>query len=537
MPFVWGNPGWVAGSPATPPLESTADRQAWTDFLDGGGGALRTGRQLLGQRLPPAVRTNATPLPIQSWQIWNEPNLAKFFAPSPSPGKYAQLLRISHDAIKSQDPQARIVLAGMLAYPNPKAWDFLDELYDVGNVKGSFDAAALHPYASEIDRVQNAFQQFRRVMNGAQRRADPALGHRDRLGVEPSRPGRNQQGPRGSGEDAEEVLPDGPQQPWRLERAAPLLVFLARSGHPHAGHLQLLQQRGALAAQPHPEARLRHLPWLHRRDHPPQASITSGPSQGSSTNDSTPSFSFASDEPGSTFVCRVDGGAFKPCSSPHTLPALADGTHTFSVRAIDAPGNESTIVSRYFTVDTQAPATPQITSFAPNSPANDNNPEVKGSSAAGTTVKLYKTAGCAGTQVAQGNAAKFASPGITVSVADNTTTSFRAKAIDAAGNVSPCSSGFTYVEDSTAPETTITSGPPILTTNDRPTFRFASSEASSTFRCRFDSQPFAICSGPGASHRPATPLSNGSHTFYVRATDKANNTDPTPANLTFTVAP
>ena len=54
-------------------------------------------------------------------------------------------------------------------------------------------------------------------------------------------------------------------------------------------------------------------------------------------------------------------------------------------------------------------------------------------------VKLYKTAGCTGTQVAQGTAAKFASPGITVSVPDNSTTSFRAKARDAAGNVSPCS--------------------------------------------------------------------------------------------------
>ncbi len=64
-------------------------------------------------------------------------------------------------------------------------------------------------------------------------------------------------------------------------------------------------------------------------------------------------------------------------------------------------------------------------------------------------VRLYKTAGCTGAAAAVGTAAKFASPGITASVPDNTTTAFRARATDAAGNVSPCWSSFSYVEDST----------------------------------------------------------------------------------------
>ncbi len=66
---------------------------------------------------------NATPLPIQSWQVWNEPNLKKYFDPGNTTGhgidQYAQLVRISHAAIKSRDPQARIVLGGMLGYGNP----------------------------------------------------------------------------------------------------------------------------------------------------------------------------------------------------------------------------------------------------------------------------------------------------------------------------------------------------------------------------------------------------------------------------------
>ena len=82
---------------------------------------------------------SATPLPIQSWQIWNEPNLKKYFTPgenvNQSAQKYAELLQISHDAITSQDPKAEIVLAGMPGYGDSKAWVFLDHLYEVPGVK------------------------------------------------------------------------------------------------------------------------------------------------------------------------------------------------------------------------------------------------------------------------------------------------------------------------------------------------------------------------------------------------------------------
>ena len=118
--------------------------------------------------------------------------------------------------------------------------------------------------------------------------------------------------------------------------------------------MQLLRQRGAPEARPHPEARLHAFRSFTAETDPPQASITSGPAQGSSTNDSTPSFSFASNEPGSTFVCRVDARPLQALQLAATRsPPLADGAHTFSVKAIDAPGNESPVVSRSFTVDTQ----------------------------------------------------------------------------------------------------------------------------------------------------------------------------------------
>jgi hypothetical protein len=81
------------------------------------------------------------------------------------------------------------------------------------------------------------------------------------------------------------------------------------------------------------------------------------------------------------------------------------------------------------------------------------------------------------------------------------------------------------------PETTIDSGPSGLTNDATPTFTFSADEPAATFECSLDTgtAAFSACSGPGASHTPAGPLSDGAYTFRVRATDQAGNTDPTPA--------
>lgn len=83
----------------------------------------------------------------------------------------------------------------------------------------------------------------------------------------------------------------------------------------------------------------------------PETSITSGPS--GTTSDSTPTFAFASSEPGSTFQCRLDNTSYAACTSPMTLGPLAAGPHSFDVRATDPAGNtDVTPATRAFTVDT-----------------------------------------------------------------------------------------------------------------------------------------------------------------------------------------
>lgn len=83
----------------------------------------------------------------------------------------------------------------------------------------------------------------------------------------------------------------------------------------------------------------------------PQTTIASGPAGG--TADSTPTFSFSSDDPAFTtgFECRTDGGGFGPCTSPRTIGRLAAGSHSFEVRATDTAGNvDPSPALRSFTV-------------------------------------------------------------------------------------------------------------------------------------------------------------------------------------------
>jgi glucose/arabinose dehydrogenase/PKD repeat protein len=87
------------------------------------------------------------------------------------------------------------------------------------------------------------------------------------------------------------------------------------------------------------------------------------------------------------------------------------------------------------------------------------------------------------------------------------------------------------VGDTTPPETTISAGPSGTTSSTSASFEFSASEAGSSFECRLDNGAWAACSSP----RALSSLAAGNHTFDVRATDPAGNTDPTPATRTWTI--
>src|SRR5829696_4469376 len=90
----------------------------------------------------------------------------------------------------------------------------------------------------------------------------------------------------------------------------------------------------------------------------------------------------------------------------------------------------------------------------------------------------------------------------------------------------------TLVIDGTPPETTFTTPPP-LTTNSSSSFAFSGSDSGSgvaSFECDVGGG-FVACTSPTLYNG----LSEGSHTFQVRAVDTLGNRDPSPASATWTV--
>jgi subtilisin-like proprotein convertase family protein len=87
------------------------------------------------------------------------------------------------------------------------------------------------------------------------------------------------------------------------------------------------------------------------------------------------------------------------------------------------------------------------------------------------------------------------------------------------------------------PQTTITDGPPagqfVESTDAAFTFTATEAPGSPPFECRIDGQPFAPCAAPGS--QGYTGLSQGQHTFEVRAISALNEADPSPATRTWAV--
>lgn len=104
---------------------------------------------------------------IQYYEIWNEPNIPRFWA-QPDAVAYTRLLRAAYRAIKAQDPRAQ-VLAGATSGADGR---FVTRMYKAG-AKGYFDALSVHPYsgsqapdACSVPRwsFRCGVEQIRRVM-------------------------------------------------------------------------------------------------------------------------------------------------------------------------------------------------------------------------------------------------------------------------------------------------------------------------------------------------------------------------------------
>jgi lysophospholipase L1-like esterase len=259
---------------------------------------------------------------------------------------------------------------------------------------------------------------------------------------------------------------------------------------------------------------------------PPDTAIESGPA--TPTNTISAHFTFTSPDNTATFECRLDSNqpnAFSPCTSPQNL-TVAPGQHTFSVRAVDPAGNvDLTHASQTWSVDTAKPiasitGTPSATTKATTATFTFNATEPSTFECRLDSTQALDFEPCASGKSYAG-------------LGDGTHT-FDLRPTDAAGNVGDVLSS-SWTIDATAPTATITGElpgslpqlPPSSSLNSR-TFTFSSSEAGSTFQCRLDSNQeaaFHSCASP----RTETGITDGDHTFQVRAVDAVNNVGPATA--------
>jgi chitodextrinase len=247
--------------------------------------------------------------------------------------------------------------------------------------------------------------------------------------------------------------------------------------------------------------------------------ITAGPS--GSVNTTSASFSFTATVTGSTFACSLDGAAFSTCTSPNAYSALTNGSHTFQVRATNPSGfTDPSPASRTWTIDTVVPDT--TISSGPTGTVG-----IASASFSFTSTEAGSSFTCSLDGAAFSSCS---SPQNYTNLANGSHT-FQVRAGDAAGNIDSTPASRTWTVDTLPPDTTITAGQSGSVNTASASFSFTATEAGSTFACSLDGAAFSSCTSPKAY----SGLTNGSHTFQVRATDAIGNTDSTPASRTWTV--
>jgi MYXO-CTERM domain-containing protein len=249
----------------------------------------------------------------------------------------------------------------------------------------------------------------------------------------------------------------------------------------------------------------------------PDTTLTQTPTHPS--NETSATFGFSS-EAGTTFECSLDGAAFSPCTSPVTYSSLAEGSHTFQVRARDAAGNVDASPAEFsWTLDLGGVDTTLVTT--PANPSNDAAATFTFSSEAGATFECSL----------DGAAFSACTSPLTYSSLAEGMHSFQVRARDAVGNLDDSPASFSWSIDLTAPDTALTATPADPSNETDALFTFSSDDAGATFECSLDGAAFSACSLPAFFDN----LAAGAHTFHVRARDAAGNVDASPSGFSWTI--
>jgi hypothetical protein len=106
--------------------------------------------------------------PVTTYEIWNEPNGAWFWRPAPNAATYADMYLRARAAIKAVDPEARVVIGGLVADAS-----FVDAMYAARpDLRGNVDAVGWHAYSPTVNGAVGSVRALRKAL---ERVGDPAV--------------------------------------------------------------------------------------------------------------------------------------------------------------------------------------------------------------------------------------------------------------------------------------------------------------------------------------------------------------------------
>ncbi len=290
---------------------------------------------------------------------------------------------------------------------------------------------------------------------------------------------------------------------------------------------------------------------------PPAPTLTARPADPS--NQTSAHFAYTDAQNGVSYECQLDGASFGSCPAGGVTYSgrLADGSHTFRVRAISG-AKTSPNSSFAWTIDTVAPTasisypTDGLTlgsgDWGARCPAHvaicGTARDAHGVKSVQLSIQRNGSGWWGGGAFDQPS--ESFRTALTSSERDSARWSFalnlpadgaytiHVRATDDAGNTtSPTGQAVAQLTIDTTPPPlpAITSKPDAVTTARSATFVFADAERGARLLCRRDGARFNWCSSP----QSYSSLSLGSHRFEVEAIDAAGNTS-TPSGYSWTIA-
>lgn len=276
---------------------------------------------------------------------------------------------------------------------------------------------------------------------------------------------------------------------------------------------------------------------------PPDSFVLVSPADESQNLRPLPNFSWTveedEDNPVDRYELWIDGAknadldssecSVETCSTTPSS-ALSEGTHTWTVKAFDGAQNVRSSTSRQFTVDATSPTTFTLGSPSHGLQTREMRPQFSWLPATDSGVGLdhydvYIDGSKSGSSIPAGQTTYL--PSADLSEGQH---SWRVEAVDHNSNARSSDTRI-FTVDATGPGFVLSAAPPAITVSRSAQFAFSSPEPGSTFQCKLDSAEWSTCLSP----KLVSGLTDGAHSFEVRAIDLLGNIGPLPLKHVWSV--